>query len=341
MAGQGGFELPHVSEKAIGIDIGGTKIRSALIDASGTVLTEDERPTPARSGVEAVLAAAAQSAEAVIAQADGDGRPSGDDPRGGIRAHIRVVGVGVPGTVDDSTGIAIRAGNLAGWRNVPLVHQLEQRLKLPVRIINDVRAGAYAEWLWGAGEGLQSPFLYFNVGTGISVALIVDGVIYEGASNAAGEFGHSILDPGSDALCTGCGKRGDVESLVAGPALARAYAQALDEQGLSHEDAEVRASVVLQKAKAGEQPAVEVLDRYTRYLGIALANATTMFNPRLLVLGGGLGTAAALPLGEVREYARQNAYEVSWQAVTIEQARLGSAAGAIGAAGWALAQPPK
>lgn len=347
--------MQHAEHRAIGVDIGGTKIHSVLIDGFGTVLTEDVRPTPAQSGVEAVIEAAAASATAVIdnaALANGAILEATGD---GVRDQIRVVGVGVPGIVDAVRGTAVRAGNLAGWRNVPLVQELEQRLNLPVRIINDVRAGAYAEWLWGhsgsadidASGDRPSPFLYVNIGTGIAAALIIEGSIYSGASNAAGELGHSILDPNANTVCSGCGKRGDVESLVAGPALARAYEQALrdlgdgdagasGESGVGESGDPVRASTVLQLAQAGEELAVTVLERYVSYLGLALGNAITLYNPRLLVLGGGLGTAPALPLDEVREHAQRNAYEISWRAVTIEQARLGSAAGAIGAAGWAL-----
>lgn len=324
--------MPENKQQAIGIDIGGTKIRTALTDVTGVILTEDERPTPAKLGVHAILEAAAASALAVI-------RERSEQVSGGeeaVRQDIAVVGVGVPGTVNDTTGIALRAGNLAGWVQVPLVAELKSRLHLPVRIINDVRAGAYAEWLWGAGEGRKSPFLYVNVGTGIAAALIVDGAIYEGASNAAGEFGHSILDRHADAVCAGCGQRGDVESLIAGPALAKAYARAMEERGIVHEGAPVRASGVLQRVEEGEALAREVLDGYVSYLGLALGNAITIYNPKILVLGGGLGTAARLPLDEVREEARRNAYALSWDAVTITQARLGSAAGAIGAAGWAL-----
>lgn len=329
---QGGYKLSQKDQQAIGIDIGGTKIKTAITDVTGKILSEDERPTPAQDGAEAIVAAAAESALAVLTQRAEQQTVSVEE----VRQTIAVVGVGVPGVVDDKTGVALRAGNLAGWRNVPLRAELQRRLDLPVRLTNDVRAGAYAEWRWGAGGGEASPFLYFNVGTGIAVSLIVDGHIYEGANNAAGEFGHSVLDPHADVVCAGCGKRGDVESLVAGPALSRAYARAAQERGLEPETPQ--AADVLQRAESGEPLASEVLERYIFYLGLALGNVTTIFNPQVIVLGGGLGTAERLPLDKVRDVARQYAYEHSWQAVTVTQARLGSAAGAIGAAGWALSR---
>lgn len=321
---------PAVS-KAIGIDIGGTKIHSALIDDSGTIVKEDIRPTPARDGSDAVLKAAVESALSVVHE------------------DIRVVGVGIPGTVDNERGLALRAANLAGWENVPVAKELKRHLHAPVHILNDVRAGAYAEWLWGFPETdggnaavRPSPFLYVNIGTGVAAALIVDGRLYEGASNSAGEFGHSILDPRADATCPGCGNRGDVEALIAGPGLTRAYERALqklDPKRASEESGgDARASTVLKLGLAGEQPAAAVLDEYITYCGLALANLITLYNPRRIVLGGGLGTAPTLPLNRIRAEAKKYAYATSWDAVTIGQARLGSASGAIGAAGWAASQ---
>lgn len=325
---------------SVGIDIGGTKIHTALVDGAGHIVRQHTVPTPARSGPAAVLTAAVQSASEVMK----------------VAKTVRAVGVGIPGSVDSLRGVAVRAVNLTNWENVPVVRELEDRLGAPVHILNDVRAGAYAEWKWGGhgtpGDGETdgpSPFLYVNFGTGVAMALIVDGRLYEGASNSAGEFGHSILDPRADAVCPGCGNRGDVESLLAGPALSRAYARALRESGRtaggeargevsSAGSPDVDTTTVLQRALAGEQPAATVLDQYISYLGLAIANLVTLYNPRRIVLGGGLGSSPSLPLERVRAEAKKYAYARSWGAVTIAQARLGGSSGAIGAAGWAVAQ---
>lgn len=319
--------MPHPSPTAVGIDIGGTKIRSVIIDSCGNVLVEDMRPTPARAGVDAILSEAAESAQTVIDKAAVE--------HGQERGTIRGVGVGVPGIVDSFKGVGRRAGNLAGWHDVPVCHLIQRRLNLNVRIINDVRAGAYAEWLWGAGKQ-QSPFVYVNVGTGVAAALIVGGRFYEGAANAAGELGHIILDPHSDEICPGCGQRGDVEALIAGPALAKAYQRVLMDLDGGAVDDVLSPETILHRAHAGEELASSVVRRYVSYVGLAVANTITLYNPRVLVLGGGLGSTAALPLADLMEHARRRAYSFSWAAVAIRQAALGPASGAIGAAAWAL-----
>jgi len=191
---------------ALGIDLGGTKIATGVVSSRGDLSGLVTMATPANEGPEAVIdamvAAAHRSLEASAAREE----------------DLAGVGVGAPGPVDSARACVVRPPNLPGWKDIALRDELACRLARPVTLDNDANAAGLAEAHLGAGRGC-SPLLYLTVSTGIGGALLLDGRLLRGASGAAGELGHIVLDP--EGPPCGCGSRGCLEALSSGTAIAR------------------------------------------------------------------------------------------------------------------------
>jgi glucokinase len=305
-----------------GTDLGGTKIFSVVADADGNILGEDRRQTEPERGVESVIERIAASVR------------DASDRAGAVAKDLIAVGISTPGPCDPQRGVVTNAPNLAGWRDVPLLALVQEALALPAVMENDANAAAYGELCFGAGRGLKH-LVYVTLGTGIGGGIIVDGKIYEGASGAAGEVGHLILDP--DGPPCNCGSRGCLEALSAGPAIARA-AEVEAAAGRSESlaqlvgDGVLTAELVHRAAQDGDAAARGVIERAGRFLGLGLAGLLNVFNPQALVLGGGLVALGDLYLGRAIETARHHAFDQVVQDVMITTAKLGEHAGALGAA---------
>ncbi|MGP3967515.1 ROK family protein [Streptomyces sp. 6N223] len=284
----------------IALDVGGTFMKGALLDADGslrTLRTPERRPTGAERGPEAVVAALLDFAAELRDQADG---------------HVSAAGIAVPGLVDEESGTALYAANL-GWRDVPLRRLAAERLHLPVALAHDVRAGGLAEAALGAGRGRD--FLFVPVGTGIAAAIVIDGRPYPGVAGDSGELGHLTVRPGGEPCA--CGRRGCVEAYASAAALARRGGAPPGE--------------VIARAAAGDARAAAVWAEALDALAEALATATLMLDPRLIVLGGGLaesGEALLAPLTR-RLAARLPAFR---PAPPLARAALGDLATLYGAA---------
>jgi glucokinase len=307
---------------AIGVDLGGTKIKTVVADKDGHVAGEDLRPTEARLGPDGVIARIADSARQACAQAGVD---SGE-----------TIGVGIssPGPVNPQKGIVTDAPNLPGWHNIHITKLVQDATGLPALLENDANAAAYGECLFGAAKALLH-VVYVTLGTGIGGGLIIDGSIYEGASGAAGEVGHLVVLP--DGPICNCGNRGCVESLASGPAIARDAARLVTDgraPKLAHlaEGRTLTAELVLEAARDGEDAAREVLHRAGYYLGLGLTGLLNVFDPQALVLGGGLVNLGDFYLGPAIETARKGAFPQIIADVVITTAKLGDRAGALGAA---------
>jgi glucokinase len=308
-----------VDRSAWGVDLGGTKILAGLVDASGTVLDRDLKPTP-QSGPDAVVEAIADAVETIA-------RRSGLSPQR--------VGVGVPGPLSVSEGVVFEPPNLSGWRNVPLRNLLERRLGRRVVLENDANAAACGEWWLGAGRGTRH-LLYVTVSTGIGGGLIFDERIYRGASDTAGEIGHTVVDP-EGPVCP-CGRRGHLEGIAAGPAIARWVREAIAagrRSALAGLDG-CTAKDVAAAAAAGDEVAQEAFARAGRYLGCAIGSVLNLLNPEVVVIGGGVSKAGHLLFAPLVAAARETAFEVSFRAARIIPAALGDDAGVVGAAYVAL-----
>lgn len=297
----------------IALDVGGTNIKCALVDRGDRTLRYAERhPTPAARGPEAVTATVLDLAEHLAGKARTDGL-------------IPVAaGVVVPGIVDEPTGVAVWSSNVA-FRDVPLRDLVATRLNLPAALGHDVRAGGVAEARLGAGRGSRH-VLFLAIGTGIAAAHIVDGGTDSGAHGGAGELGHVVVRPGGPPC--GCAQSGCLEALASASAVARRYA----ERG----GTTVTCAQVVERAAAGEPLATAVWREAIEALADGLLIGQALFDPEVIVLGGGLARAGDRlldPLGAVlrtrRTFHRQ---------ARLVRAALGDEAGCLGAALLAIDQ---
>ena len=313
----------------IGVDLGGTNLRAALIDpASGERLVMRKMATPNRAGPAAVIACVSQLIDEVIVV--------GHVSRGGIGG----AGVGIPGLVDMERGVALLLPNIAGnWPEVMLRDVLERQIGLPVRLLNDVRAITLAEWVFGAGKGVDTMACY-AIGTGIGGGVVVNGRLHLGISGSAGELGHQVVEP--NGMPCNCGGRGCLEVYASGPAIAARAIQAIVQRRptcmgeLVDQDLNrITVEVVLQAARIGDEVARAIFEQAGVYLGIAVANTLLTISPRKVVVGGGVAAAGDLLLDPARRTVRERVFLMPAGQVEIVPAELGDDAGLIGAALWA------
>lgn len=319
---------PHV-HRGIGVDVGGTKIAAALVDSDGRITHRVQRATDV-SGVEATLTSIQAAIEAVLA----DAGPTASDIVG--------VGLGIPGKVDPVRGLGLLSVNL-GWRDAPVVATLEAALGVPCRIENDVSVGALGEARYGAGRGRDS-LVYLSLGTGVAARTVIEGRLYRGAGGLAGELGHLVADP--DSLPCKCGARGCLEAIASGPGIAARAQQAVD-AGAATTLRELAAGgpvttrMVFAAADAGDALAQAIVERTGQYLGRAVEDLIMLYDPDIVVLGGGLAQAGnRLTAAIVRELDRLAAesyvFRDMWQPERLAVSALGPDVALLGAAALAL-----
>ncbi|MCS7172918.1 MAG: ROK family protein [Armatimonadetes bacterium] len=301
------------------VDLGATNLRVGLVDSTGELVATLRVRTP-QEGPKAVVEAIARLVEEL--------RPR-------TREMPRRMGVGVPGPLSVTEGIVHAPPNLPGWQEVPLRALLEERLGLAVTLENDANAAAVGEWWRGAARGARH-VLYITWSTGIGGGLIVDGRIYRGASDTAGEIGHVTVDP-LGPLCP-CGRRGHLEGIAGGRAIARAAREALargEPSGLAAVE-EITAREVAEAARGGDPLARRVLERASWMMGLAVGSMLNLLNPEVVVIGGGVARSWDLVEGPLVRAAREAAFEAPFRAARILAAALGEGAGLLGAAYVAL-----
>jgi glucokinase len=299
-----------MSDVVIALDVGGTGIKCALVDASGAVQHTERHATGRERGADAVVTTVLDVADGLAATA----RALGLTPR--------AVGIVVPGVVDESTGTAIWSANL-GFRDVPLKTLVEKRLGLPAALGHDVRGGGLAEARLGAGRGRRHVLLV-AVGTGIAAAHVVDGAVFAGAHGAAGEIGHIVVRP--DGPPCGCGQRGCLEIIASAASVARRYAE--------RTGAAADADRVAALAAAGDADAGAVWDETVAALADGLLVGLALFDPEVVVIGGGLAEAGDALLVPLRAALR--ARITFHREPELCGAALGDEAGCLGAALLAL-----
>ena len=286
----------------IGGDVGGTKILAALVDREGRLEARRERRTPT-AGEDELLAAL----DAVVEELLADG--------------VRALGFGIPSTIDQRTGRAVSSVNVP-LADIDLRARMVERFGLPVAIENDANAAAIAEWSLGAGRGTRD-MVMLTLGTGIGGGLILDGRPYRGAAGAAAELGHIVIahdGPRCQGLCTG---RGHLEALASGHAAGVAARDALG--------AVVDGRRLVQLANEGDARAKEVLSALGRRLGSGIGSLVNIFNPELVVIGGGFAAAGDLVLEPARRVVAREALPPARDLVRVVRAELGPAAGVVGA----------
>ncbi len=312
------------SQESIGVDLGGTKLLTGVIGDGPDVLYRSERQDFGHTS-DTVMAALDAELDAAL-----EARPD-----------ARAIGLGVPCTIDHERGVAIQAVNLP-INDLPLRDLIAERTGLPVSIDNDANAAALAEHRWGAARGTRNAVL-LTIGTGIGGGLILDGELYRGSSGAAAELGHMVIDVDGPPCQGSCPNRGCLEALASGTALGQAASLA----AVQHPDSELgrlaQAGKVVDgrqttvAAMAGDRVAIQVMAAIGRRLGAGLSSIANIFEPEVIVVGGGVSTAGELLLGPAREELVKRALS-PMNTTRVVAAELGSEAGMIGAAAMAIAK---
>lgn len=313
---------------AIGVDVGGTRIKAGLVAADGAVLaTATARDTPSRTAPgQTVLDALTATVDELLAH------PLVEE------VGCAALGVGVAGLVDAEHGTVVFAPHLP-WRDAPVRDRLQERLDLPVLVDNDAHTAAWAEHRFGAGRD-ESHLVLVTLGTGIGGAVLTSGCLQRGRHGLAGEFGHQQVVP--DGRPCPCGLRGCWEQYVSGSALRRAGleileaggqgAAALAAQGVSDPD-QVEGEHVTRAARGGDPTALAALAEQGRWLGVGAAGLCAALDPGTVVVGGGLSEAGELLLGPARETLRQHLVGRGHRPEPrLVAAALGPGAGLVGAA---------
>jgi glucokinase len=315
-----------VSERlAVGIDIGGTKIAAVRISPEGEISERIVRPTPATDQTAAMPAIEAATAEVM------------DD-------RVTAIGVGMAGLIDIRSGTLLSTPNLS-WRNLALADGLAKRFELPVTVNNDATVAGWAESRLGASRG-RDDSLFVGVGTGIGGGIVTGGRLLRGAHGFAGEIGHVIVEP--DGPQCGCGNRGCWEQMASGVAIARAGQRAVTEEPDSEiarlaggDPRRATGELVTQAAQGGDEAAVAILATVGRRLGEGIAGLVNVFDPEVVVIGGGVGEAGDVLLDPLRRAFLESVEGAEVRPdVPIVPAQLGNDAGAIGAGLLALDPGP-
>lgn len=307
----------------VGLDVGGTKLAVVVANKNGKILQKVRKPTESEKGPDYVIQKLIEMVDETLSLA------------GIERKNVLGIGASCGGPLDTKTGIIYSPPNLPGWNAIPLKEIFGEEFELPVIVENDANAGALAEWMFGAGRGYDY-VIYMTMGTGIGGGIIIDGEIYHGANDSAGEVGHQILLP--DGPRCGCGQRGCLEALCSGPAIARRAQKAVrenpDTQILELADGEidsVKSEFVVQAARNGDELALKLMDETAYYMGWGIANLVNIINPEIVVIGTIAIASGDLLLEPIRKYTNEFAMERPAEIVSIVPAQLGDYVGDMAA----------
>jgi glucokinase len=319
---------PERQQYIIGVDLGGTNIVVGAMTMDGSQhLSVRSIPTQSSLGDEGVANRIVTLVEQVILDTIKE--------TGIARSDFIGVGVGAPGPLDRERGIVLVAPNL-GWLNFPLRDRVHDRLGLPTTLDNDANCATFGEWWQGAARGSRN-VVGLTIGTGIGGGLILNGALYHGASDMAGEVGHTTIDL-NGRHCK-CGNYGCLEAYASGPAIAtRAREMMVREEGesmipsmVSGRFEDITAQIVYDAAKAGDAVASEIVRDTARYLGAGIANLLNIFNPDTVVIAGGVTAAGDTLFVPLRAEVRRRAFSPAVRAAKIIPGTLPGTAGVVGA----------
>ncbi len=314
----------------LAIDLGGTKIFAAIISNKGQVIAKEYYLTLADEGPEAVINRIFSAIDHLLSQKNIN------------LSQLGGISIAAAGAIDFEKGLITSSPHLPGWHDVPLRDIVKEKYKVNTFLINEAHAAALGENYFGVGQGVNNLIL-LTVGTGIGGGIIINGRLYSGASGSAGEIGHTTIDVNGP-RCS-CGNTGCLEALVSGTAVAKEAIRRIrqGERSSLTEIVEgkienITAEKVSLAARAGDSLALEVILKAATYLGVGLANVVNIFNPEMIIIGGGMAKMGDLLLNPARQVVRERAFQLSAQAVQIVPAQLGDDAGVLGAAVLAFQQ---
>ncbi|MDY7039483.1 MAG: ROK family transcriptional regulator [Chloroflexota bacterium] len=315
------IEFNYQAGHVVGVELGATHIFVVVTDLRPKIIVELEQDFDLTVGPEAGLDQIAALSRQALAQAE-------VNPE-----RLVGMGLGVPGPVNHATGTVSFPPIMPGWHGFPLLARLEDELGVTVHLDNDANLGALGEWAHGAGRAVDN-LAYIKIGTGIGCGLIIGGEIYRGQSGSAGEIGHTTID-GNGPPCR-CGNYGCLESMAAGPAIAH-RAQLAIKAGqrtiLTNVKSveEITPADVARAAFQGDPLSLQLFHEAGRHIGVALAGLINLFNPKLVIIGGGVGQAGDILLEPVRRSVQSHGLRIAVESCQIVQAQLGREATALGA----------
>jgi glucokinase len=302
----------------IGVDIGGTKLLAAAVNTEGEVSHRTNRPVLGLDQAE-LLDMIADAVEHI---------------RTGV-GDVAAVGFGIPCTFDRRTGVAVQAVHVP-LRSLPFAQVMSERLGVPVVADNDGNCAALAEARAGAGQGSEHVVM-LTLGTGIGSGLVLGGRLYRGWMGAGAELGHMVVDADGPACHGNCPNHGCLEVMASGSALVREVSLAVSRRpdtpiGAALEQGrELTGPLVDEMARAGDPVALAALESIGRHLGVGIANVVNIFNPQVVVIGGGMINAGELLLGPARQVMHERALAPQRDEVRVEPAAFGPEAGMLGA----------
>ncbi|MCH7489667.1 MAG: ROK family protein [Gemmatimonadetes bacterium] len=310
----------------VGVDVGGTNIVIGTVTEDGKQVSGIQRlRTPTGHGADPVITSIAGAVNESIGQAR---TVWGED--------LEVVGVGIgsPGPIDTKRGLVVTSPNL-GWTNVPLRDRVSELVRLPTTLDNDANCAVLGEWWRGAARGAKV-VVGVTVGTGVGGGLVLDGKIFHGASDVAGEFGHMTID--STGRRCACGNYGCLEAYASGPAIAKRATESIEAgatstltQYVDENSSRITAALVYQAANDGDELALEVVRDTARFLGAGIANLVNICNPEIVVLCGGVTSAGEKLFRPLREEVNRRAFRQAAEACRIVAGELPGTAGVVGA----------
>lgn len=312
-----------VGSLTVGVDIGGTKVEATLVDTEGRVIASCRRDSGAHLEVAAIVSELARCVDELREQAGG--------------REIGAAGMGVAGQIDPDSGVVLDSPNLR-WHMVPIRELVQEALGMPVTVTNDVRAVTWGEWKCGAGKGVSDLLCVF-VGTGIGGGVITGGRLLTGSTGVAGEVGHTVIDPNGPP-CR-CGSQGCLEAHAGGWAIGLRAQQAVEAEpeagsvlmALAQGDSSaITAAMVSQAAHADDTLALRLVAETGEALGAGVASLVNLFNPRLVILGGGVIEGLPELIGTVVEGVQARALPSHRAEVDVVGAKLGRYSGTVGAA---------
>ena len=311
----------------VGIDLGGTNIAAGAMPTDGTrEIAMRMGLTRAEEGSAAVVDRIVRMIEDVIEQTRAE--------TGAERSDFLGVGIGSPGPLDRARGVIIVTPNL-GWKNFPLRDEVGSRVNLPASLDNDANCATLGEWWCGAAKGGRN-VVGMTIGTGIGGGLILDGKLYHGSSDAAGEIGHTTID--STGRRCKCGNYGCLEAYASGPAIAQRACELLKVDGdsillemVEGDISRITAQTVFEASKRGDPVAVEVVRDTAHFLGVGISNLINIFNPDIVVIAGGVTQAGDQLFDPMRAEVRRRAFKSAVEACRIVPGALPLSAGVVGA----------
>lgn len=286
-----------------GVDLGGTQVRVAMARTDGRITASTRTRTAAVGGPEGMARWVAAQIERL---------------RG--RARVQRIAIGAPGPLDPDRGVLVNPANLPGWENAPLAALVSRATGVPTLLQHDAKVAALAEYHQGAGRGARA-LVYITWSTGIGGGVIIGGRLFTGAHGTAGELGHMIVDP--DGPLDGCGQRGCLEVFAGGRQLARQTGET--------------AAELFKAALAGDLEALAIVKRAAAYMGIGLVNVTNLYDPDVIVMGGGISKSWKLVGAPLTAALRASPFIAAARRPALRRARLGDRVGLVGAVEWARA----